>query len=90
MKKDLLELIVYGVASIMSGMLFFFGIMYPDYLYTKETYEITAECDTQKLWGLTREQVDELSDVQKARLIGELDQSDLIYESRIWNMIKSF
>ena len=52
MKKGILELAVYGIASILSGTLFFFGIMYPDYLYTEETYRIEWESGLEQVLGM--------------------------------------
>jgi hypothetical protein len=88
MKKDFWELAVYGIASILSGMLFFFGLMYPDYLYTEEAYRITAPTEVQQVWGITMEEFNELSGEEKFQLISELDMSHIQYKSRLWELLQ--
>lgn len=90
MKKGFLELAVYGIASILSGTLFFFGIMYPDYLYTEETYRIEWESGLEDVWGMDCETFDGLSDQEKVRMLCELDNSHVRYKSKIWETIRSF
>lgn len=87
MKKELLELAVYGVASILSGMLFFFGLMYPEYLYTEESYTIAAPKETEQLWGISAEEFDALSQQEKVRLLYETDGSNIRYKSKLWETL---
>lgn len=87
MKKKLLELAVYGVASIISGTLFFFGLMYPEYLYTEESYAISAPEDTEELWGISAEEFDDLSQQEKVRLLYELDGAHIRYKSKLWEVL---
>ena len=86
-KKEYLELAVYGLAALLSGTLFFFGICYPDYLYTKETYRITEDFDMETQWGVSPQEFRELSEADKLRLIGETDPSHIHYKSKLWEMI---
>ncbi len=86
-KKDVLELAVYGLAALLSGALFFFGICYPDYLYTKETYRITADFDMEAEWGVSPEEFEALLEADKLRLIAETDPSRIHYKSKLWEML---
>lgn len=90
MKKDFAELAVFGLASIISGMLFFFGIMYPNALYTEETYQITSDFDSELLGHISEDTFQKLPQQEKIRLLCELEPSQLQYKSKLWEIIESF
>lgn len=87
MKKELLELAVYGLATMISGMLFFFGLMYPEYLYTEESYTITAPEDAEEIWGISEEEFNGLSQQEKVRLLYESDDLHIRYKSKLWEAL---
>lgn len=42
-KKTYLEVFCYGIMSGFAALLFVFGAMYPEYIYTKESYRVLAD-----------------------------------------------
>ncbi len=72
-RKAYLELFCYGAMSGLMALLFVFGVMYPDYIYTGESYRvITVE-------GLSEE------DLQKP--VYELDRSKIKISGKIYESI---
>ncbi len=89
LKKDFLELMIYGLAAAVSGMLFFFGLLYPDYLYTEETYQIKKDFDMEEVWGISEEEFSGLSEAQKLSLISDISPSQVRYKSKLWEMLST-
>lgn len=89
MKKELLELMVYALAAAMSTMLFFFGLFYPSYTYTEETYTVLAPIVDGEGKIIDRENFEKLSQQEKIKLFYELDPSQIQYESKIWECIQN-
>lgn len=87
MKKDFLEMTIYGLAALFSGSLFFFGLLYPSYVYTEDVCQVTAPYSVEGS-SLSQEEFDRLTHKERLAYLEEMDGSQFQYKSRIWECIQ--
>lgn len=86
MKKDFLEIVIYGLAAFFSGSLFFFGLLYPSYVYTEDVCHVTAPYSVEKS-SFSQEEFERLSHKERVAYLEKLNGSQFQYKSRIWECI---
>jgi len=87
MKRDFFEMMIYGVAALFSGSLFFFGLMYPSYVYTEDVCRVSAPYRMEKD-SFNQEEFNRLSSKEKLVYLEQTDRLQFQYKSRIWECIQ--
>ena len=72
-KKAYLELFCYGIMSGFAALLFVFGTIYPEYIYTGDSYRVLT--------------VEDLSEEELDKPVYELDKSKIKVSGKIYESI---